>query len=49
MDDKTIRAIETILAKGDRAEVYPGPNGSVRVIHIKKTLVVDTSKKSASP
>lgn len=44
MTDKVIRAIEAILAAGDRAEVFPGPNGSVKVLHIKKTLVADTSK-----
>lgn len=49
MTDKVIKAIEAILAKGDSAEVRPGPNGSVKVIHIKKILVADTSKKCASP
>lgn len=44
MTEKAIKAIEAILAAGDRAEVLPGPNGTVKVIHIKKTLVADTSK-----
>ena len=44
MTDQAIKAIETILAEGDRAEVFPGPNGTVKVLHIKKTLVADTSK-----
>lgn len=49
MSEETIKAIEAVLAKGDRAEVYPGPNGSVKVVHIKKILVADTSKKRTSP
>ena len=35
MDEKTIKAIESILAKGDRAELIPVKDG-VRVIHIKR-------------
>lgn len=35
MDEKTIKAIETVLAKGDRAELIPVKDG-VKVIHIKR-------------
>ena len=35
MDEKTIKAIESILAKGDRVELIPVKDG-VRVIHIKR-------------
>lgn len=45
LDAKTIRAIECVLSKGDRAEVLPAPGGGVKVIHIQKTLVSDTGKK----
>ena len=45
IDPATIKAIESVLAKGDRAEVIRAPNGGVKVIHIQKTLVSDTSRK----
>lgn len=38
MDEKTIKAIESVLAKGDRAELIPVKDG-VRVIHIKREAV----------
>lgn len=44
MSETVIRAIEAILAKGDRAEVLPGPNGTVKVIHVKRSVVADTKK-----
>lgn len=34
-----INAAESILAKGDRVELIPGPNGAVKVLHIKRKLV----------
>lgn len=44
MTEKAIKAIEVILSKGDRAEVVPGAKGTVKVIHIKRQVAVDTSK-----
>lgn len=41
---KAIAAIEVILAKGDRAEVIPSPEG-VKVLHIRRVIALDTSKK----
>ena len=38
MDEKTIKAIETALAKGDRVELIPVKNG-IKVIHIKREEV----------
>lgn len=38
MDEKTIKAIESILAKDDRVELIPVKDG-VRVIHIKREEV----------
>lgn len=35
MDEKTIKAIEKILAKGDRVELIPVKDG-VKAIHIKR-------------
>ena len=35
MDEKTINAIETVLAKGDRVELIPVKDG-VKIIHIKR-------------
>lgn len=49
MTEKVIKAIEAILSKGDRAEVLPGPNGTVKVIHIKRQVTVDTGKLISPP
>ena len=38
IDEKTIKLIETILAKGDRVELIPVKNG-IKVIHIERFLV----------
>lgn len=48
MDEKTIKTIESVLAKGDRAEVIPGPNNSVKVLHIKRKIV-NTERKKDCP
>lgn len=37
VDDLPI--INAIIAKGDRAEVGPGPNGTVKISHVKRTIV----------
>lgn len=31
--------INAIVSKGDRAEVGPGPNGTVKISHVKRTIV----------
>lgn len=31
--------INAIVLKGDRAEVGPGPNGTVKISHVKRTIV----------
>ena len=41
MDEKTIKAIETVLAKGDRVELIPVKDG-IKVIHIKRKEVKTT-------
>lgn len=38
MDEKTIKTIETVLAKGDRVELIPVKDG-IKVIHIKRKEV----------
>ena len=38
MDEKTIKAVETVLAKGDRVELIPVKDG-IKVIHIKRKEV----------
>lgn len=40
-----IKAIESILSKGDRAEVIPGPKESAKVIHIKRKVAYTDSEK----
>lgn len=39
MSDQIIKAIEAILAKGDRVELIPGKDNTVKVIHIKRETV----------
>ena len=41
MDEKTIKAIETVLAKGDRVELIPVKD-RIKVIHIKRKEVKKT-------
>lgn len=31
--------INAIIAKGDRAEVGPGPNGTIKISHVKREIV----------
>lgn len=31
--------INAIIAKGDRAEVGPGPNGTIKISHVKRKIV----------
>lgn len=31
--------INAIVKKGDRAEVGPGPNGTVKISHVRRTIV----------
>lgn len=38
MDDKQIKAIEAVLAKGDRVELIPVKDG-VKIIHIRRDEV----------
>lgn len=38
MDDKQIKAIEAVLAKGDRVELIPVKDG-VKIVHIKRKEV----------
>lgn len=38
LDDKAKQAIESVLAKGDRAELIPVKDG-VKIIHIKREEV----------
>lgn len=39
MTEKQIKAIEKVLSKGDRVEIIPGPNGTMTIIHIKRTTM----------
>lgn len=48
MDESTIQAITSILAKGDRVELIPGPDESIKVIHIKRKIVKTEQGKDCS-
>lgn len=37
VDDLPI--INAIIAKGDRAEVGPGPNGTIKISHVKRVII----------
>lgn len=37
--------INAIVRKGDRAEVGPGPNGTVKISHVKRTIVKSGREK----
>lgn len=39
IDGNKVKIIENILAKGDRVELIPGPNDTVKVIQIKRKNV----------
>lgn len=47
LDKRTIRVIEEILARGDRAEVVPGPEGTVKVLQVRRSVVRDSGKRDA--
>lgn len=40
----TIKAIESVLSKGDKVEVIPAPDGGVKVIRLQRKIILDTSK-----
>ncbi len=59
MDEKTINAvsavtvddlpaINTVIAKGDRVEIGPGPNGTVKIVHIKRKFIKSGQGKGCS-
>lgn len=48
MNEKQIKAIESVLAKGDRVELIPGPDDSVKIIHIKRKTVKTEHIKECS-
>jgi len=37
LDD--IPTINAVIAKGDRVEIGPGPNGTVKIVHIKRKFI----------
>lgn len=44
MDEKTVRAAEAILAKGDRVELIP-VKGGVRVVRVRRDEISTTKHK----
>lgn len=36
LNAEDIPAINTVLAKGDRVEIGPGPNGTVKIVRVKR-------------
>lgn len=44
MNQTAIKAIEHILSHGDRAEVIPGPDNSVKVIRIRRDVAYQPEK-----
>lgn len=48
IDENAKATIESVLAKGDRVELIPGPNDSVKIIHIKRKTVKTERIKECS-
>lgn len=48
LTEKQIKSVESVLSKGDRAELIPGPNGTVKVLHIRRTIV-NTGQEADCP
>lgn len=44
MTEQVKQAIDRILAKGERVELIPGPDGSVKVIRIRRAVELDSKK-----
>ena len=44
LDAKVIAAIEEALSSGDRVEVIPGKNNSVKVVQTHRKVVCTTEK-----
>ena len=44
LDAKVIAAIEEALSRGDRVEVIPGKNNSVKVVQTHRKVVCTTEK-----
>ncbi len=59
MDEKTIKttsivtaddlpSINAVIAKGDRVEIGPGPNGTVKIVHIMRKFIKSGQGKGCS-
>lgn len=44
MTEQVRQAIDRILDRGERVELIPGPNGSVKVIRVRRDVELDTKK-----
>lgn len=44
MTEQVRQTIDKILAKGNRVELIPGPNGSVKVVSVQRVIKLDTKK-----
>lgn len=49
MNEKLIRAIEAILERGERVELWKGKGGEIKVIRVRReTLPIPPHEKTAS-
>ncbi len=39
MDEKTIRAAEAVLSRGDRVELIPVKDGAVKIVRVRREEV----------
>ncbi len=37
--------VNAVIAKGDRVEIGPGPNGTVKIVHIRRKYIKTGQKK----
>lgn len=41
-----IKSAEAVLSKGDRVELVPGPDGEVKVLHVRRKVVKSGPEKA---
>ena len=48
MNEKTIRAIEAVLERGERVELWKGKSGEIKVIRVRRETVPTLPQEKAA-
>ena len=48
MNEKTIRAIEAVLERGERVELWKGKGGEIKVIRVRRETVPTLPQEKAA-